>query len=112
MLGQVTTSSGATVVTLHGDLDLLTIEALRDVMSGAVAAGSEHTVVDLADVPFIDVMSLSVILAAADEVREQGRQLMVRSASTAVRRICALLNAEDVLAPALPLSRSALAASN
>lgn len=109
MLGQVQTLPGVTIVTLHGDLDLLTIEQLRELMQAAVSGPSPRVVVDLADVPFVDVMSLSVMLAAADELREHDRQLVVESPSTAVRRICALLNAEDVLAPVLPTPRDAYA---
>jgi anti-anti-sigma regulatory factor len=56
-------------------------------------------------VAFIDVVSLSAILATADGVREDGRQLMVSGASLSVRRLCALLNADDVLAPPVPLPR-------
>jgi anti-anti-sigma regulatory factor len=44
-------------------------------------------------------MSLSVILSTVDALREVGRELTVRGASASVRRVCALLNAEDVLEP-------------
>jgi anti-anti-sigma regulatory factor len=50
---------------------------------------------------------LSVILAAADTMRAAGGSLVVTGASQAVQRVCALLNASDVLAPALPAPRSA-----
>jgi hypothetical protein len=46
-----------------------------------------------------------VILAAADGLRENGRELTVRGASMSVRRLCALLNADDVLTPVLPVPR-------
>jgi anti-anti-sigma regulatory factor len=50
-------------------------------------------------------MSLSVILGSADALREAGRELTVRGASASVRRVCALLNAEDVL-ESVPQPRS------
>jgi anti-anti-sigma factor len=105
MRSEVRVTSDTTVVTLHGDLDMVTVDPLRDVLDRAASGKTQRIVVDLADVPFIDVVSLSAILATADSVRENSRQLMVSGASVSVRRLCALLNADDVLAPPVPLPR-------
>ena len=109
MLGEVQVDRGATVVTLHGDLDMMTVEELRTMLDDVIATDAPHVTVDLNDVAFVDVMSLSVILGGADHLRERGGQLMVRGASAAVRRICAVLNAEDILAPIMPIPRIAFA---
>jgi anti-sigma B factor antagonist len=106
MLGEVQVQPAVTTVILHGDLDLMTVDALREMLHGAAVDASARLIIDLTDVAFLDVMSLSVILGAADTLREDGRQLVVRGASSAVRRICALLNADDVLEPAMPQPRS------
>jgi anti-sigma B factor antagonist len=105
MRSEVRVTSDTTVVTLHGDLDMVTVEPLRDVLDQAAAGPTPRVVVDLADVPFIDVVSLSAILATADSLRDDARQLLVSGASVSVRRLCALLNADDVLAPPIPLPR-------
>ena len=94
-----------TTVVLHGELDVVTIDEMRDLLDQALARAPHSLVIDLSDVPFIDVLSLSAILAAADAVRDDGGLAAVTGASSAVRRICALLNAEDVLAAPLPLQR-------
>lgn len=107
MLGELQVSPDATVVTLHGDLDLVTVEDLRVLLDKVCADEPERVVIDLTDVPFVDVLSLSTILASADAVRERGGFLHVRGASGAVRRICAMLNAKDLLLPALPAPRLA-----
>ena len=107
MLGELQSAAGSTVVTLHGDLDLVTVEELRDLLARACEREAGMVVVDLSDVPFVDVLSLSAILATADGLRERGGALLVRGASGAVRRICALLNARDILAPAVPAPRFA-----
>jgi anti-anti-sigma factor len=107
VLGEVIVESGVTTARLHGDLDLVSVEALRDLLDDVCATKSPLVIVDLGDVPFVDVLSLSVILGTADYLRENGRQLVVEGPSTSVRRLCALLNAEDILAPQLPLSRLA-----
>ena len=107
MLGELDVAADSTVVTLHGDLDLVTIEELRGLLEQACESEPDRVLIDLTDVPFVDVLSLSTILASADAVRERGGLLHVRGASGAVRRICALLNAKDLLLPALPSPRLA-----
>jgi len=107
VLGEVQVTPDETVVTLHGDLDMVTLDELRALLDQACLGDPRRVVVDLGDVPFVDVLSLSTILASADAVREYGGALHVRGASGAVRRICALLNAKDVLLPALPMPRLA-----
>lgn len=107
MLGELQVAAESTVVTLHGDLDLVTIEELRGLLEQACAGDPERVVIDLTDVPFVDVLSLSTILASADAVRDYGGLLHVKGASGAVRRICALLNAKDLLLPAMPSPRLA-----
>lgn len=108
MLGEVEVTAQATVARLHGELDLVNVDALRELLDDLCAGPSPQIVVDLCDVPFIDVLSLAVILGAADVLREAGRQLTVEGASTSVRRLCALLNAEDILAPPVPLRLAAV----
>jgi anti-anti-sigma factor len=108
MLGEVHVVSDATVARLHGDLDLVNVDSLRDLLDHICAGSSSRIVVDLCDVPFVDVLSLSVILGTADALRESDRQLVVEGASNSVRRLCALLNAEDILAPRVPLPRQSI----
>jgi anti-sigma B factor antagonist len=108
MLGEVFVMADTTLARLHGDLDLVNVEDLRDLLDEVCGGRSTQVVVDLGDVPFIDVLSLSVILGAADALREGGRQLRVEGASTSVRRLCALLNADDILAPPVQLNFAAV----
>jgi anti-anti-sigma factor len=107
MLGEVDQVSGVTVARLRGELDRTTVDVLRDLLVGVCASSSPHIVLDLTDVGFIDVLSLSVILGTADELRETGRHLTVEGASNSVRRLCELLNAEDILAPRVPVPQAA-----
>jgi anti-sigma B factor antagonist len=105
MLGELEVRPMVTTVVLHGELDLVTVEALRSLLDEAVAHEPSRLVIDLSDVPFVDVLSLSTILATADAVRDRGGVALVRGATAAVRRVCALLNADDVLAADVPLQR-------
>lgn len=99
MLGEVHIVSEVTFARLYGDLDRMNVDALRELLDDVCAGSSSRVVVDLCEVPFVDVLSLSVILGTADALREADRQLVVEGASNSVRRLCALLNAEDILAP-------------
>ncbi|HTR70253.1 MAG TPA: STAS domain-containing protein [Mycobacteriales bacterium] len=103
MLGVVHVEGGVTTARLHGELDMVSVEALRDLLDDACATSSPRIVVDLGDVPFVDVLSLSVILGVADALRDSGRQLVVEGSSRSVRRLCSVLNAEDILAPQSPV---------
>jgi anti-anti-sigma factor len=108
MLGELQVAPDTTVVTLHGDLDLVTLEDLRELLAQACFGDPHEVVIDLSDVPFVDVLSLSAFLASADAMRDNGGALHVRGASGAVRRICALLNAKDLLLPGVPSPRLAV----
>jgi len=105
MLGELEVRPMVTTVVLHGELDLVTVEALRSLLDDAVVHDPSRLVIDITDVPFVDVLSLSTILATADAVRDRGGVALVRGATAAVRRVCALLNADDVLAADIPLQR-------
>jgi anti-anti-sigma factor len=102
LIGEITIDETALTVVLHGDLDMVTVDDLRTILDDVAAGPAPAVVVDLSDVAFLDVMSLSVILSTVDALRETGRELTVRGASASVRRVCALLNADDVLEPAQP----------
>jgi anti-anti-sigma factor len=106
MLGEVHVVSDVTFARLHGDLDRVSVDTLRDLLDDICSGPSPRLVIDLSDVGFVDVQSLSVILGTADALREADRTLVVEGASTSVRRLCALLNAEDILAPRVPLQRA------
>lgn len=83
----------------EGDLDLLTVEALRATLAEAVADDDADVLIDLTKVDHVDIVALSAILATADTLREHGRSLHVSAARRELRRVCALLRAEDILVP-------------
>lgn len=107
MLGELQVRPAEVTVVLHGELDLVTITGLRTLLDQAVARRPGRLVIDLSDVPFVDVLSLSAMLAAADGIRDRGGSAVVRGASPPVRRMCTLFNAADLLTPDVPLPRRA-----
>jgi len=97
-VSEVGTNRGTRRV-LHpaGDLDLLTVDDLRAVLSDAISSSRSDILIDLTEVDHVDIVALSSILAAADTLREQGRALHVSAARADLRRVCALLRADDIL---------------
>lgn len=86
-----------------GDLDLLTVDDFRASLANAIVADGQDLVVDLTAVDHVDIVALSAILAAADTLREQGRSLHIAAARRDLRRVCALLRADDILLPEVDL---------
>jgi anti-sigma B factor antagonist len=107
VLGELEVRREVTVLVLHGELDIVTVADVRTLLDEAGATGCRRLVIDLSDVPFVDVLCLSAILAAVDRVREQGGEAAVVGASKPVRRMCALLGADDALVLQIPEQRSA-----
>lgn len=55
---------GATVVTVRGELDMLTVPELRSALNEEIDRGVSRLVLDLSDVSFIDSVSLAAIVNA------------------------------------------------
>jgi anti-sigma B factor antagonist len=79
----------ASTVKVSGDLDMATAPALRQRLESLLGEGVEDLVVDLRDVPFIDVAGLNVLLLIRS-------RLMLRGARLTVLRPCRSLKIMDV----------------
>lgn len=75
------------IITLGGDVDLHTAPQLRERLSRAIDDGVSMLVVDLADVTFIDSMTLGVLLGASKRLRPRGGQLRLVVSEPSVRKI-------------------------
>ncbi|MFE5038628.1 STAS domain-containing protein [Streptomyces sp. NPDC056683] len=82
------------VVTVVGELDVVTAAELRHVLQQAVAT-YPRTVVDLAGVSFCDCTGLSALLAASRHAQERGAVLRLRSVPHALARILRLTHTRD-----------------
>ncbi|MFF7313501.1 anti-sigma factor antagonist [Streptomyces sp. NPDC008137] len=94
----------ARVVTLRGEIDLLTAPALRARLDSLTAAPGPDLVLDLRNVSFIDCSGLGVLCRARNRVlARQGRLLMV-SESAGFRRVLRLTGLAGVfeVLPDLP----------
>lgn len=85
-----------TLVILRGEHDVSTAHRLAGVLSEAVGRHAGDVVVDLALVDFMDASTIGPLARASDQLRAQGRTLLVRDPS---RRAALVLEvcAPDVL---------------
>ena len=68
--------SGALIVA-RGELDVQSVPELRAQLAAALDAGSTRVVIDLAEVSFIDSLSLSALVGARRKLGDSGRLAVV-----------------------------------
>ena len=93
-----TDNSGEPVLSLTGDLDLVTRDCLRGLLDCLLASGSPRTVtLDLTGVGFADCAGLAVLARAQRRLASHGGRLIASGPRPAVRRIISLTGlAEDL----------------
>jgi anti-anti-sigma factor len=79
------TGDGGMDITIFGELDLATIEPVKEAVDKALAT-TGHVVIDLRACPFVDSSGIAVLAHAAIGLREQGRDLLLRGVQARVER--------------------------
>lgn len=82
------------VVTVAGELDVVTVAELRHALQQAVTT-YPRTIVDLAGVPFCDCTGLSALMAANHRARDRGAVLRLRSVPCADAWLLRLTHTRD-----------------
>ena len=95
----VVVDGGDVVVTVRGELDVLTAPFLWERMEPVLAAVSGQLVFDFAGLTFIDSMGLGVVVRAQSRMRgeEPGRQVVVRHANAHARKVFEITGLDRVL---------------
>jgi anti-anti-sigma factor len=88
---------GAAVITVRGELDLLTAPKLAARINPFVRRGSGDVVIDLRDAVFIDSTGLSIMLNLRRRLVRGGRRLTVVCDEGPVRRVIELARLEETL---------------
>jgi anti-anti-sigma factor len=80
---------------VSGELDLLTVPQLRDVLRD-LSDLERDVVLDVAGVSFVDSSGLGLLIAMARATKARGPSLILRSPSPAVRRLLGIAIPEGV----------------
>jgi anti-sigma B factor antagonist len=106
-LAIVTEQSGRQlVVRLRGELDLSSVDSLRQVLDGVLAQGPQAVVVDLAGLGFADCGGLRVLTAARSRLAAQDGQLMLVNAQPVVWRLLVLIGLDTFFGLSEPGGRN------
>jgi anti-anti-sigma factor len=87
---------GRAVLSIHGDVDLTSVERLKQALTQAVTL-SPHVTADVADMTFIDSTGLSALVWGHRQAEEAGGSLHIRRPSKMLRRLLELTRLETIL---------------
>jgi anti-anti-sigma factor len=94
---EVTSKGGATVVRVHGELDLATSPGLEQELERLAEDHAPLLIVDLAELDFMDSTGLSVLVRAQQRVEEGGHRFGLINSSQQVQRLLTLTGVRDRL---------------
>jgi len=89
--------NGGAVVSVRGEVDLVSAPALGRALADVLDDDIDHVVVDSAGVAFIDAAGIRVLTDAAERARASGKRVTLRTPSPAVVRILETLDLEELL---------------
>ena len=78
---------GTMVISVHGDLDLHSADALGDRLVGAAEQGASSVIVDLSDVEFVDSQGLGALLRGTRRLGGDSGRFRVVVPAPQVRRV-------------------------
>ncbi len=99
------TTNGATL-SLVGRFDVRSTGEVREALYAHIEASAEDVIVDVSALESIDATALKVLAAATRVMEREGRHLVLRGCSPALRRIIAFTRLRRVV----QLERSAISA--
>lgn len=78
---------GAPVIEVYGELDIVTADPLREVIESVSGHGCAVITVDLAGVPFCDLLGLEALVTAADRIALRCGRLTLTNPPSSLRRL-------------------------
>ena len=97
--------ASATVLRVHGEIDLATVGVFRESLRGAIATGQGDVELDLSPTRFCDSVGLCALAEAHRILDTAGRVLRVIAASPPIRRLLDLTGMAALLQlPAAPVT--------
>jgi len=93
----ITNTAPRSRLDVGGEIDLATIDALREHLALLVEAGAGDIDVDMADVTFCDATVLRVLFAAHQTLDADGRHIQIINASASTIRLLQLAGLDTIL---------------
>lgn len=93
---QVETSGARTVITVAGDLDVLTAPQLRDRLVEVIDRGDRDLLIDLRPTEFIDSSGLSALVAGLKRIRDLGGDMGLICPPSNIRRLIEIVSLDQV----------------
>ena len=94
---RVTHAGDTVTVSLHGEVDVLTVDRVRVALSEALAARPRRIVVDLADLSFIDSTGLGAIIFGFQRARDLGIGFQLARPTRGVHKVLVLSGLLEVV---------------
>jgi|SRR6516162_1429144 anti-sigma B factor antagonist len=89
----VSREDGMPVIRLSGELDTVSVERVRSVLEGVLAADDDRLAFDVGDLEFMDSSGIALLVAVA----RQARQVELRHPTPIVRRLIELTGLTELL---------------
>lgn len=93
----VTSRGSATVLAVHGDIDIATAPVLSEALAGIPAEASTHLIVDLDGVSFLDSSALAALVGANQALRSAGGTLSVACPKAHLLKIFTMTKLDRVI---------------
>ena len=87
----------STVVQVDGELDLASSPQLEHVLEEEWGNGADEIVLDLAELRFMDMAGLRVLLRATQRAGERGTELVLANVRGPIRRVLTLTGVNGLL---------------
>ena len=84
------------VITLSGEIDLVSVAELNALLSGQLAGPTLQLTIDASDLRFADTASIRALVLAARTLNERGGRLVLLHPQPPVARIMAVLGVEGM----------------
>lgn len=96
-ISTTTTTEGARLVSVSGEVDVSNAPELRDAIGAALSDGVSSVSVDISDVSYIDSTGIGVLVGAAHRAVDEGVTFSVAHPQRNVARILSLLGMGEEL---------------
>jgi anti-sigma B factor antagonist len=97
IVAHLSRAGDAVTVSLQGEVDVLTVDQVRQALSEALAAGPRSITVDMADLSFIDSTGLGALVFGFQRSRDAGVAFRLARPSAGVRQVLVLSGLLEVV---------------